>query len=184
MKHYDTIFLDRDGTLNPDPGYINNLEDFSFYDFTIPALRRMAEAGNRFCIVTNQSGVARGYIKDESLKEIHNFVSNTFAENMINLLGIYVCTDLPEKATENRKPGPGLFRQAVRDHDIDLSRSLLIGDSPADFEAGNILGLDTMLVRTGNGNLTEASLKDNSKPTVITDNLSTGADWILRENSE
>lgn len=181
MKQYDTIFLDRDGTLNPDPGYINCLEDFSFYNFTIPALSRLSEAGNRFCIVTNQSGVARGYVKIESLEEIHNFVRVSFDENDINLIGIYVSLDLPEDGSENRKPGPGLFRQAEKEHVIKLSDSLMIGDSPADIEAGVNLGLETMLVRTGNGELTEQALGNDLRPTVITDDLSTGADWILQE---
>ena len=74
MKIYDCIFLDRDGTINFDPGYISSLNDFQFFDFTIPALKRIAKLGNRFCIVTNQSGVARGLIKKKELAIIHNFI--------------------------------------------------------------------------------------------------------------
>ena len=70
MKKYDTIFLDRDGTLNPDPGYINALDQFAFYDFTLQALKNLSEDGNRFCIVTNQSGIGRGKIKIDHLSEI------------------------------------------------------------------------------------------------------------------
>ena len=71
MRKYNTIFLDRDGTLNPDPGYISSLDQFEFYDFTIPALQRLAHSGNRFCIVTNQSGVSRGLIDQDDLNKIH-----------------------------------------------------------------------------------------------------------------
>ena len=72
MKKYDCIFLDRDGTINFDPGYISTIEDFRLYDFTIPALKKLARLGNKFCIITNQSGVSRGLIKKENLFLIHN----------------------------------------------------------------------------------------------------------------
>ena len=74
MRKYNTIFLDRDGTLNPDPGYISSLDQFEFYDFTIPALQRLAYSGNRFCIVTNQSGVSRGLIDQDDLNKIHVYL--------------------------------------------------------------------------------------------------------------
>ena len=76
MKTYDCIFLDRDGTLNSDSGYISSMEVFSFYNFTIPALKAMSKVGNRFCIVTNQSGVSRGLIKEKVLDEIHSFIKS------------------------------------------------------------------------------------------------------------
>ncbi len=81
MKKYDTIFLDRDGTLNPDPGYINVLDQFTFYDFTLQALKNLSEDGNRFCIVTNQSGIDRGKIKIDNLSEIHNYILNQFLKD-------------------------------------------------------------------------------------------------------
>ena len=75
MKIYDCIFLDRDGTINSDPkGYINSLQNFNLYDFTIPALKKLARLGNIFCIITNQSGVSRGLIKKENLFLIHDFI--------------------------------------------------------------------------------------------------------------
>ena len=74
MKSYDCIFLDRDGTLNYDPGYISCLDDFNFFDFTINTLEKLSKSGNRFCIITNQSGVDRGIIRYESLREIHTFI--------------------------------------------------------------------------------------------------------------
>ena len=73
MKKYDCIFLDRDGTLNPDSGYINNIADFNFYSFTIPALKLMSKI-NKFCIVTNQSGVERGLVSVENLFTINEFI--------------------------------------------------------------------------------------------------------------
>ena len=73
MKIYDCIFLDRDGTINFDPkGYINSLQNFNLYEFTIPALKRLSKLGNKFCIITNQSGISRGLIKEDNLNFIHD----------------------------------------------------------------------------------------------------------------
>ena len=175
MKKYDCIFLDRDGTLNPDPGYISSLNDFIFFDFTLPALKQLAKAGNRFCIITNQSGISRGLIQQDSLEEIHDFITLEFEKNNIPLLGIYVCSDHPEQATERRKPGPGMFLEAELDHDLNLMDCIMIGDSAADMEAGEMLGLDTMLVLTGRGKETIEFLPEYEMPTFIANDLKEGA---------
>ena len=78
MHKYNCIFLDRDGTLNPDSGYISSINKFSFYDFTISSLKKIADIGNRFCIVTNQSGVSRGLIQMQDLLEIHDHIAKKF----------------------------------------------------------------------------------------------------------
>ena len=88
MKIYDCIFLDRDGTINSDPkGYINSLQNFNLYEFTIPALKRLSELGNKFCIITNQSGISRGLIKEENLNFIHDFIYKIFPNiNSISII--------------------------------------------------------------------------------------------------
>ena len=78
MKNYDCIFLDRDGTLNPDSGYISSLNDFMFFDFTLSALSKIASTGNKFCIITNQSGVSRGLINIEDLEAINLYIKKEF----------------------------------------------------------------------------------------------------------
>jgi D,D-heptose 1,7-bisphosphate phosphatase len=178
MKKYDTIFLDRDGTLNPDPGYINALDQFAFYDFTLQALKNLSEDGNRFCIVTNQSGIGRGKIKIDHLSEIHNYILNQFYENGIELLGIYYCPDHPDQATQFRKPGTKMFNQASEDHQIDLQRSIMIGDALSDLEAGVNLTMDTMLVLTGRGKDTQQNLGPIS-PTYIVQDLMDGANKLI-----
>ena len=175
MKQYDCIFLDRDGTLNPDPGYINSLDDFIFFDNTLPSLKKMAGAGNRFCIVTNQSGINRGLIQFDDLDEIHSFIEQEFKKNGIPLLGIYVCTDHPEQATERRKPGPGMFLEAEMDHGLTLMDCLMVGDSTVDIEACKMLGMDTMLVLTGRGAETMNALPEYERPTYIVADISKGA---------
>tara|TARA_Y100000817_G_scaffold96933_1_gene75489 strand:- start:74 stop:616 length:543 start_codon:yes stop_codon:yes gene_type:complete len=169
MKKYDTIFLDRDGTLNLDPGYINSLNNFKFFDYTLKSLINLKKVTNQFCIITNQSGVARGLIEIDQLSSIHNFILNKFFENKLNLLGIYYCTDHPDSASINRKPGIGLFKQAAKDHKINLKKSLMIGDSVCDMEAALNCNMESILVLTGNGKKTNTILKE--PPTYVSKNL-------------
>ena len=178
MRIYNTIFLDRDGTLNPDPGYISSLDQFEFYDFTIPALQRLAHSGNRFCIVTNQSGVSRGLIDQDDLNKIHDYIKNEFFKYSIPLLDIYICTDHPENTSNRRKPGPEMFLEAANDHSIDLNESLMIGDSVYDIKSGKNLGMDTVLVLTGRGKDTIKESPD-VEPTLTVNDLQGAADWIL-----
>lgn len=182
MKKYDTIFLDRDGTLNPDPGYINSLDDFTFYDFTLEALKQLEIFGDNFCIVTNQSGVGRGIINIDELSRINSYILNEFYVNKLSLLGIYYCTDHPNNATEFRKPGVGMFNKASKDNSIDLKRSIMIGDSISDIEPGVKLEMDTMLVSTGKGKEARSILGEIS-PTYFAQNLLDGAKQIKRANN-
>ena len=177
MKKYDAIFLDRDGTLNPDTGYISSLKDFEFYDFTINALKKMSVYSSSFCVITNQSGLSRGKIDIDQLSKIHNYILNQFHKNNLNLIGIYFCPDHPDNPSINRKPGPGMFHLAAKEHNINLRNSIMIGDAVSDIEAGLNLGMDTMLVLTGIGE----SSKDNLNglvPKHIVDNIMSGAELM------
>ena len=174
MKKYDCIFLDRDGTLNPDSGYINSIKKYNFYDFTIPALKLMAGKDNRFCIVTNQSGVGRGLISVKDLKIINKFIKEEFIKNNIILMDIYMCLDHPKNATNYRKPGPGMFLEAKKNHSLKLSNCLMVGDSAKDMEAGNKLGMETLLVLTGEGEKTLDRLKGSKMITYYAKNIYEG----------
>jgi len=178
MKKYDCIFLDRDGTINSDSGYISTIKDFKLYDFTIPALKKLARLGNKFCIITNQSGVNRGLIKKEDLLLIHNFIEQIFEESQIPLLKIYTCFDHPDHSTERRKPGSGMFYEAKNDFGFDLKNCLMIGDSYADIKAGILLEMDTMLVLTGHGERTLNVLKKDEIPTFVAKNLNKGVEEL------
>ena len=178
MKKYDCIFLDRDGTLNVDSGYISSLHEFKLYNFTIPALKKLSKAGLKFCIVTNQSGVSRGLIKKKNLILIHNHIEKIFKKNNISLLKIYTCLDHPDRPTERRKPGPGMFLDAESDYGIDLKKCLMIGDSYVDIKSGILLEMDTMLVLTGNGQKTLENINKEETPTYIVRNLYKGAEKI------
>lgn len=154
------VFLDRDGTLNPDPGYIASLNEFKFYKGAMDALATLSLEGFRFVVVTNQSGVGRGVISPSGLQDIHDYLKISFRDHGIELLGIYYCPHTPQAACDCRKPGTELFRRAAAEHSIELDASYVIGDSVRDMEAGRALGMTTVLVRTGNGKSTESSLRE------------------------
>ena len=176
-KRYKTIFLDRDGTLNIDPGYISKLKNFKFYDFTFNALKLFNDRGSNFCIITNQSGVARGLIKPSELDQINDFIKNSFKKNKLNLLDIYFCADHPDNPSKFRKPNTGMFEMAIKDQGVEIKNSLIIGDNLCDIQAGNRLGIDTMLVLTGKGQQVRSSKK--IKPTYIAKNILFGAKLVL-----
>ena len=176
-KKYKTIFLDRDGTLNFDSGYISTVKDFKFYNFTFDALKLFNSAGSNFCIITNQSGIARGIIKTRELDKINDFIKNSFKKNKLNLLDIYFCVDHPDNPSNFRKPNTGMFEMAIKDHGVEIKNSLIIGDNLCDIQAGNRLGIDTMLVLTGKGQLVRSSKK--IKPTYVAKNILVGAKSVL-----
>jgi D-glycero-D-manno-heptose 1,7-bisphosphate phosphatase len=179
MKIYDCIFLDRDGTINSDHnGYISSLQNYNLFDFTIPALKKLSELGNKLCIITNQSGISRGLIKEENLNFIHDFIIKLFRQHEIALLKIYTCFDHPDYATNRRKPGPGMFLEAKRDYGFDLKKCLMIGDSYSDMKAGLLLNMDTMLVLTGHGQKTLGTLGKKEPPTYIAKDLYDGVEKL------
>ena len=130
---------------------------------------------NKFIIITNQSGVSRGLIKENDLLRIKDFIMNELKENKLPLLKIYYCTDHPDHATDRRKPGSGMFLDAARDYNIDLSNCLMIGDSISDIQPANNLGMDSMLVLTGNGKNHHSRFCKDYEPTYVSQKIFTGA---------
>jgi len=175
MGEYDCIFFDRDGTINHDPGYISKLKDFKFFDFTISALNLLASITDKFIIITNQSGVSRGLIKEIDLLKINDLIMNELRKNKLPILKIYYCIDHPDRASDRRKPGLGMFIDASRDYNIALSNCLMIGDSISDIQPANNLGMESMLVLTGNGENHQSRFSEENKPTYVTQNILTGA---------
>ena len=157
---YDAIFIDRDGTLNPDPGYISSLKDFQLYSFTLDALKKLSTLSPHLCIITNQSGISRGLIEKDELDKIHSYLIGKIEQENMAISGLYVCTDLPRTGSKRRKPQPGMFFEAEKDLSIKLNQCLMIGDSISDMEAGYGLNMDTMLVLTGRGQETLKKISD------------------------
>ena len=172
MKNYSCIFIDRDGTLNFDPGYINKLSDFKFFDFTLSSLQLLSKKGYRFCIISNQSGVGRGIIKKSSLLEINNYIYESCRKSKINLIDIFNCYDLPNSDSEMRKPNIGMFIEASKKHSIALENSLMVGDWISDIKPAKSLGMDSVLVLTGKGKSAIDYFDDVFKPTYVINDIS------------
>ena len=179
ISKYECIFLDRDGTINLDPGYISNVRDLKFYDYTFKALKLLKPLTKSFIIITNQSGVGRGIIKEEKLIEINSFIHSKFLENTLNLLDIYYCTDLPGNRSTFRKPEAGMFLQASIEHNIDLTKCIMIGDSYKDIVPANKLGMSSLFVLTGNGKKDLHKFDHLFKPDHIAKNLLLGAKDLI-----
>ena len=180
ISKYECIFLDRDGTINLDPGYISSVRDLKFYDYTFKALKLLKSITKSFIIITNQSGVSRGIIKEEKLIEINSFIHSKFLENALNLLDIYYCIDLPGNSSTFRKPGMGMFLQASNEHSIDLTKCLMIGDSHKDIIPAKNLGMSSLFVLSGNGKKDLHKFDNIFKPDHIAENLFLGAEHLIK----
>lgn len=132
------LFLDRDGVININTGYCNRVEDFQLVYGIVPLVRAAIERRYKVIVVTNQAGIAHGFLTESVLREIHRHMTLQFAKQGCNLTAIYYC---PDKEGPNRKPEPGMLLQAQREHDIDMANSIIIGDNITDVEAGRRAGV-------------------------------------------
>jgi D-glycero-D-manno-heptose 1,7-bisphosphate phosphatase len=141
-------FLDRDGVINIDRGYVFRREDFEFVPGTLDAARELKSMGLALVVVTNQSGMARGYYGPEQFHAITDWMNETFATHGAALDGVYFCPHHPtegeapyRRACQCRKPAPGMLLDAARDLDIDVRRSVLFGDKASDLQAALAAGI-------------------------------------------
>lgn len=139
IRNKKAIFLDRDGTINVDKHYLYRKEDFEFIPGVVKALKQLTEMGYLLIIVTNQSGIARGYYSEEDLLALNEWLISTLHEQKANIEDIFYCPHLPDAKVEKyrkdctcRKPEIGMFLQAVEKYDIDLSKSYAVGDRMRD----------------------------------------------------
>jgi D-glycero-D-manno-heptose 1,7-bisphosphate phosphatase len=181
------VFLDRDGTLIEEAGYLDRLERLTFYPYSVDAVRLLNRAGFAVVIVTNQAGVARGIFKESFVTDAHRHIAERLAAGGARVDGFYYCPHHPEatvgsyrQSCECRKPGSGMFTRAAAELGVALSGSFVIGDRWHDLEAGQRVGARGILVRTGYGRTEEASPKSHVEPAAITDNLMEAVTWILR----
>jgi len=144
------IFLDRDGVINKEVGYLHKIEDFEFIDGVFEACLYFQSLNYQMIIVTNQSGIARGYYKENDFHIVTNWMLEQFNNQGINILDIFFCPHGPKSTCDCRKPKPGMFIQANNQHDIDMNNSWMIGDKEADVQAANTAGIqNTILVKSG-----------------------------------
>ncbi len=141
------VFLDRDGTLIADPGYLRDPDQVKLLPGAAAALAALAERGYLLVLVSNQSGVGRGLITAEEARRVHSRFVALLAEAGVTLDGAYYCPHTPEAGCACRKPRPGLLLDAAREHGIDLRRSVMIGNAESDVGAGTAAGASTILLR-------------------------------------
>ena len=179
------IFFDRDGTLLVEIGYLNHPSLVAPYHFTFEALKRARSAGFLLIAVTNQSGIARGYLTESGLSLIHERMQRVFADHGTRLDAVYYCPHHPEgtvsgyvKRCSCRKPGPDLGLKAAQRFSIDLDQSYVIGDKRTDLLFGDALGSTSLLVRTGFGKSEERRVAAEGNRYRVFDNVLGAADWI------
>lgn len=171
------IFLDRDGTLNVEKHYLYKRDDWEWTDGAIEALKRFQDAGFALVVITNQSGIARGYFSAQDVEMLHQWVTAQLAPHGIIIDGFYYCPHEPDitGVCDCRKPLPGMLLRAAKELNLDLKNSWMIGDKASDIQAGMAAGTKTLMVRTGYG-MQEAPKMPNQ---LIVTNLSAAADYIL-----
>lgn len=175
-----TIFLDRDGTLNPDPGYISSPEQFDLFPGVAVALARLTRAGARLVVVTNQSGVGRGLFALADLERIHAKLRGLAGAAGVSFAGIYVCPHHPDERCHCRKPETGMVEQAVRELGIDLSRSYVIGDHAKDMELARRVGAKRIRVMTGEPGVV-AGTEPGREAVNVVPSLDEAVTWILAD---
>jgi D-glycero-D-manno-heptose 1,7-bisphosphate phosphatase len=146
--------LDRDGTIIYERHYLSDPDQVELLPGAAAGLRALSDLGYRLVVITNQSGISRGYFDHARLAEIHARVADLLAQQGVTLDGIYVCPHLPEAGCDCRKPRPGLVHQAARELGFDPTESIAVGDKACDIDLGRGVGATTFLVTTGYGQTT------------------------------
>jgi D-glycero-D-manno-heptose 1,7-bisphosphate phosphatase len=149
------VFLDRDGTIIHDADYCSDPKQVQVFEGAPEALRRLKRKGYKLIIVTNQSGIGRGFFTLEQYRAVETEVLRQLGPGLID--ATYFCPDIPEQPSKCRKPAPGMILEAARDHHVDLARSFFVGDKEIDAECGRNAGVRTIRVRTGFDKMTDGS---------------------------
>ncbi len=184
------IFLDRDGTLNEDVGCLDRLERFRLFPWSLDAIRLLRRAGYAVVVVTNQGGVARGFLTESFVDEVRRVIDRRLAAIGERLDGHYCCPHEPHapvaaysRECDCRKPRPGLVRQAARELDLDVGRSVVIGDKWSDVRLARAAGARGILVRTGYGRSQEQAPPAGLRPDAVAATLMDAAGWVLRSRA-
>lgn len=180
------VFIDRDGTINVDVHYLDNPDKFEMYPGVGEGVKKLKENGFKIIVITNQSGIARGYFTEKQLSKVHERMKKEFQNFDVVLDGIYYCSHHPDKNCNCRKPNTGLYEKAIKDHNIDVKKSYMLGDKILDMDAGKKIGARTVLVP-------EVHIRDEFlsnknewkyKPDYIADDFLSAVEWILKLNGD
>ena len=178
-----TVFLDRDGTLNHDPGYLKSPSELKLLPGVGPALARLKAAGARLVVITNQSGVGRGLLTLKDLEAIHARLEGLLEQDDAALDAIYFCPHHPDAGCRCRKPARGMVDRAVSELQLDLRRSYLIGDHAKDIQLAKTVGSKGILVTSGRVDEQAINMlrAEGAMPDTIVPSMGEAADWILRD---
>lgn len=174
------VFLDRDGTLIVEKNYLHKPEEVEIFSGAGAALKRLSGAGYKLFIVTNQSGIGRGYYTMADAESVNDFMCAELSREGVRFEKIYIAPEAPDQPSRGRKPSPQFLFDARDEFGIDLGQSFLIGDKVIDLECGWNAGVrKSILVRTGYGAEVERGCPEKIGKAVVVDGLSEAADWIL-----
>jgi D-glycero-D-manno-heptose 1,7-bisphosphate phosphatase len=177
------VFLDRDGTISEEMGYINHLTRFHLLPGSAGAIARLNQAGLKVVVVTNQSGVARKYFPASLIDQVNGQMQELLAQQQARVDAIYICQHAPDAGCACRKPQPGLLHQAAVALDLDLSRSYMVGDRFNDLQVAAKVGAKGILVLTGYGRGEVENYQGERlvEPDYIAADLLDAAAWILKD---
>lgn len=190
LKKNRAVFLDRDGTINEEVGYLDSLERLVILPGAAEAIKMINESGMKVVVITNQAGVAKGYFDEELVLATHDMISKILAREGAFIDRFYYC---PHHPTEGkgiylqtcacRKPEAGMLHQAARELDIDLTRSYMIGDTLRDMETAARAGTRGILVRTGYGGNMSAPVPNGSgaAPVHVAADIFDAVQWIMTD---
>src|ERR1035438_5205422 len=176
------VFLDRDGTIIEERHYLSRVEDVVIFPGAATALARLHRAGYRLFIVSNQSGVGRGYFTLAEVEKVNDYVLREVGRDGARFEKVYFAPEAPDVPSRGRKPSPQFLLDARDEFGVDLAQSYMIGDKLIDLECGWNAGVkQCFLVRTGYGAELERASADKLGAAVVVDDLSAAAQWILKE---
>ena len=174
------VFLDRDGTMIAERNYLSRPEDVEIFPATRTGLKKLCAAGFKLIIVSNQSGVGRGYFTLADVDRVNEHLARELARDGVRLEKIYIAPEAPGQPSRGRKPSPQFLFDARDEYDLNLAESFMVGDKLIDLECGWNAGVKkSILVRTGYGAETERAAANKFASAVIVDDLGGAADWIL-----
>jgi D-glycero-D-manno-heptose 1,7-bisphosphate phosphatase len=175
------IFMDRDGTVSEEIGYMYHAGLYKPFPWTGQAVRRINESGFKAILITNQAGVERGYFPESTVHEVHAVLDAELERWSARLDGIYFCPHRPETQCDCRKPKPGMILRASREMNIELSESYMIGDRYVDVEAAHGAGVKSVLLRSGDGlkEIEKFGKTAANQPHFIADTLLLAVEAIL-----
>ncbi len=187
------VFLDRDGTVNVEVGYLNDLSQLRLIPGAGTAIRRLNEKGLKVVLVTNQSGVARGFFPETFVHETHDLLKQMLLQEGAHIDGIYYCPHHPKagnshytKECDCRKPGTGMIDRAAKDLSIDVKNSFVVGDKWSDVELGQRAGAVSILVKSGFAQDDAGNVRPNhlNEPDFIAHTITEAVEWILLQTSQ